>query len=68
MLTRAKNLLILVGNPETLLKDQMWRKFINYCEDNDAFVGVPFKNKSTDKSCPMKQLTGSMKVLKIVSK
>lgn len=68
MLTRAKNKLIIVGNPETLLKDQMWKKFINYCDNNDALVGETFKGKSTKLSCPMKKLTKSIKDLKIVKK
>lgn len=66
MLTRAKSKLIIVGNPETLVKDRMWRKFINYCENNDAFVGRRFKKKSTDKSCSLKKLTERLNVLQLV--
>ena len=46
MLTRAKSLLIIVGNPETLQKDSLWKKFINFCSQNNAFAGEPFKLKS----------------------
>lgn len=46
MLTRAKSLLIIVGNPETLQKDALWRKFINFCSQNNAFAGEPFKQKT----------------------
>lgn len=31
MLTRAKNLLIVVGNPHLLTKNSNWRAFIEYC-------------------------------------
>ena len=68
MLTRAKSKLIIVGNPETLLKDQMWRKFINYCDKNDAFVGKHFKRKSMDRNDSLIQLTKSFKDLELVQK
>lgn len=45
-LTRAKSLMILVCNPETLKKDEMWRSFIDYCNRNDAIVGHIFDVKS----------------------
>lgn len=38
-LTRAKALLIVIGNPETLGKNKFWRKFIKLCCDNKATVG-----------------------------
>lgn len=66
MLTRAKSKLIIVGNPETLIKDRMWKKFINYCENNDAFIGRRFKKKSKDKSNSLKKVTESLKVLGLV--
>lgn len=37
--TRAKALLIVIGNPETLGKNQFWRKFIRMCFDNKASIG-----------------------------
>ncbi|CAO1360493.1 unnamed protein product [Diamesa serratosioi] len=45
MLTRAKSLLIIVGNPETLQKDKLWKQFINFCSQNNALAGEPFKQK-----------------------
>jgi len=39
MLTRAKSLEIVVGNPDTLKQDPFWRKFINYCARNGAVNG-----------------------------
>lgn len=38
-LTRAKALLVVIGNPETLGKNKFWRKFIKMCCDNKAVVG-----------------------------
>lgn len=38
MLTRAKSLEIVVGNPETLKKDPFWNAFVEYCEDNRCVV------------------------------
>ncbi|CAO1431408.1 unnamed protein product [Diamesa hyperborea] len=45
VLTRAKCLLIIVGNPETLQKDQNWNSFIHFCKDNKACVGERFRVK-----------------------
>lgn len=38
-LTRAKALLIIIGNAETLQKCSMWNKFITYCFENRGIVG-----------------------------
>jgi helicase MOV-10 len=38
-LTRAKGLLIVIGNPETLGKNKMWRRFITNCSLINATVG-----------------------------
>ncbi|XP_078409442.1 RNA helicase Mov10l1-like [Cetorhinus maximus] len=38
-ITRAKALLIVVGNPHILLKDPCWGAFLEYCVVNDAYVG-----------------------------
>jgi helicase MOV-10 len=37
-LTRAQSLLIIVGNPETLQKSQIWSDFISYCKENRALI------------------------------
>ena len=41
-LTRAKALLIVIGNGETLQKNKLWYKFVNYCYQNNAVVGERF--------------------------
>ncbi|XP_007546936.1 putative helicase mov-10-B.1 isoform X1 [Poecilia formosa] len=43
-LTRAKSLLIVIGNPVILRKDPLWKKFINYCVEMNGYVGIDFKN------------------------
>jgi helicase MOV-10 len=43
--TRAKYLMIVIGNPETLQKDRNWYQFVKYCYDNRACKGSPFKMK-----------------------
>lgn len=46
-LTRAKALLIVVGNPNTLSHDTHWKRFIRYCQENKAYVGVDFENEES---------------------
>ncbi|KAH3800815.1 hypothetical protein DPMN_154458 [Dreissena polymorpha] len=38
-MTRARALLIVIGNPITLEQDQCWKTFIDYCDQNNAFRG-----------------------------
>ncbi|XP_043268497.1 putative helicase mov-10-B.1 [Venturia canescens] len=40
--TRAKALLIVIGNPTVLQVDANWREFISYCVDNGALMGSKF--------------------------
>ncbi|XP_038054517.1 putative helicase mov-10-B.1 [Patiria miniata] len=46
--TRAKALLILVGNPYTLRKDENWNMFLEYCLENKAYTGCFFKNENDE--------------------
>lgn len=46
ILTRAQSLLIIVGNPETLQQDRLWKSFIHFCHINHVFVGEPFNLRS----------------------
>ncbi|KAF5285040.1 hypothetical protein FQR65_LT02352 [Abscondita terminalis] len=45
-ITRAKALLIVVGNPNILQHDDCWRNFIQYCVDNNATRGTQFQMQS----------------------
>lgn len=38
MVTRAKCLLIIVGNPHDLCADKNWSEMITYCVDNGALI------------------------------
>lgn len=42
-MTRAKALLIVVGNPHILSIDPRWRKFIQHCYDNGSMKGARFE-------------------------
>lgn len=44
-ITRAKALLIVVGNPHILLKDQCWGTFLEYCVLNNVYVGCNLPNE-----------------------
>lgn len=37
-ITRAKFVLIIVGNANTLYKDDLWNKLITFCHDHEFFV------------------------------
>jgi helicase MOV-10 len=40
-MTRAKSLLIIVGDPAVLSLDPIWRGFLNYIHENNGWVGPP---------------------------
>lgn len=42
-ITRAKALLIVIGNPILLQLDTYWKDFIQYCMDNGSVTGTKFK-------------------------
>ncbi|XP_044071008.1 putative helicase mov-10-B.1 isoform X2 [Siniperca chuatsi] len=42
--TRARSLLIVVGNPVILNKDPTWEKFISYCVKEGGYTGFDFKD------------------------
>ncbi|XP_074537209.1 putative helicase mov-10-B.2 [Halichoeres trimaculatus] len=42
-LTRAKSLMIVVGNPVILNKDPVWKEFISYCVKEKGYTGYDFK-------------------------
>ncbi|XP_012230039.2 probable RNA helicase armi [Linepithema humile] len=41
-LTRARSLLIILGNPTTLSLDPYWRSVLTYCINHDAYTGCNF--------------------------
>ncbi|NXC40338.1 SDE3 helicase, partial [Penelope pileata] len=44
-LTRAKALLIVVGNPAVLSKDPHWHRFLRYCRDEGGYTGCPYEEE-----------------------
>ena len=55
-MTRAKALLIIVGNPNLLQLDEHWGSFIKYCKENGAIAGTPFEildSSTTENSLPL---------------
>ncbi|NXP01025.1 SDE3 helicase, partial [Certhia brachydactyla] len=46
-ITRAKALLIVVGNPTVLSKDQHWHRFLRYCKEEGGYTGCPYEVEST---------------------
>ncbi|NXI28627.1 SDE3 helicase, partial [Sterrhoptilus dennistouni] len=46
-ITRAKALLIVVGNPTVLSKDQHWHRFLRYCKEEGGYTGYPYEDEST---------------------
>ncbi|NXK07737.1 SDE3 helicase, partial [Herpetotheres cachinnans] len=45
-ITRAKALLIVVGNPAVLSKDQHWQRFLRYCREEGGYTGYPHEDES----------------------
>ncbi|XP_047440152.1 putative helicase mov-10-B.1 isoform X2 [Mugil cephalus] len=43
-MTRARSLLIVVGNPVILNKDPTWEKFISYCVKEKGYTGFDFRD------------------------
>lgn len=46
-LTRAKALLIVVGNPAVLSKDDQWHRFLRYCKEEGGYTGCPYEGESS---------------------
>ncbi|NXO09196.1 SDE3 helicase, partial [Oriolus oriolus] len=46
-ITRAKALLIVVGNPAVLSKDPHWHRFLRYCKEEGGYTGYPYEAEST---------------------
>lgn len=42
-LTRAKALMVIVGNPYTLSEDACWNRILEFCLSKGAYRGVPYK-------------------------
>ena len=47
-ITRAKALLVVIGNPFTLAHDEHWRSLLDHCRNNDSYCGVEFDDDDFD--------------------
>ncbi|KAG0494866.1 hypothetical protein HPP92_005860 [Vanilla planifolia] len=45
-ITRARSLLIIVGNPHIITKDPYWNMLLRYCADNGSYQGCPLPPES----------------------
>lgn len=68
ILTRAQSLLIVIGNPETLQQDSLWKTFIHFCYQNNAIVGEQFSMKSisSEDERAVAEMSAALKKLKVV--
>lgn len=41
-LTRAQSLLIIIGNPNLLIEDTLWRTVLKFCIENESYCGCEF--------------------------
>lgn len=55
-ITRAQALLILIGNPDMLRRDDNWRRFLEYCGENNACIDVERKDKVEDIADTLRRL------------
>lgn len=44
-ITRAKSLLVIVGNPHIICKDTNWNQLLWYCVDNNSYQGCPLPDR-----------------------
>lgn len=54
VITRAKCLLIIIGDPHTLARDNNWRRVIDYCIENKSLI-------QGDKVYPVEVVNGRAK-------
>ncbi|RVE72922.1 hypothetical protein OJAV_G00045260 [Oryzias javanicus] len=63
-ITRAKSLLIVVGNPLILTTHPVWEKFINYCLEKKGYTGFPLEN--TDNEDAFMLMVASLRIMDTV--
>lgn len=57
-ITRAKALVIVIGNPEVLVQDPHWGSLLRYCVEHQGYVGVPLPPlDQSNTEAAMKQLS-----------
>ncbi|XP_029769683.1 helicase MOV-10 [Terrapene carolina triunguis] len=56
-ITRAKALLIIVGNPTVLSKDPHWNTFLRYCTAKGGYTGYPYAEESPEEDALLEELS-----------
>jgi hypothetical protein len=51
-ITRAQALLIVIGDPEVAVKDELWRTFLNYVKSRNGWKGKMHNWKTEDVYLP----------------
>ncbi|GLT47611.1 hypothetical protein SLA2020_212970 [Shorea laevis] len=51
-ITRARSLLIIVGNPHIVSKDPYWEKLLWHCSDNNSYQGCPLPERQYNAAEP----------------
>ncbi|PIK58790.1 putative helicase MOV-10 [Apostichopus japonicus] len=64
-ITRAKALLICIGNPYMLRKDEHWKQFLDYCRENGGYTGCPYSPEEEEQE--IEALSSKMVGLNIVT-
>lgn len=59
--TRAKALLVIIGNPDTLSLDYHWRSLIDYCHENGGYKGQARTSENS-----LDQITATLAQLQII--
>ncbi|XP_010256116.1 PREDICTED: probable RNA helicase SDE3 [Nelumbo nucifera] len=54
-ITRAKSLLVIIGNPHIISKDPYWNRLLWYCSDNNSYQGCPLPERQYYDEDPAKE-------------
>jgi helicase MOV-10 len=54
--TRAKALLIVIGNPHLLMRVNHWKQFIEYIHSNGGYTGCPYPDQDLNENTIMENL------------
>ena len=57
--TRAKALLVIVGDPVPLIKDDNWGAMLRQCHEKKAYRGVPCASLEESRSCETDAVAGT---------
>ena len=64
-ITRAKALLIIVGNPLVLQCDEQWKKLLSYCQKNNAYKGMVIDRVNDDFENELREVISNLQSFNI---